>query len=90
MLPKVRKVLSENVVKWMDEKGFTWDSLQKLKKAEHGAKVGWSTMWKICRDKDYMMPPHSQEKLLDMFEIPFNNNYGIITLVEESEYEKQD
>lgn len=88
MLPKVREALSKKILGRMEKEGLNWTTIQTANiKEEWNCPNGWSTLWKVVRVQKYSMILVKLERLLKYFEIPFNENYGIITLVDEQDYE---
>jgi len=88
MLPKIRKALTEKIVERMEKEGLNWESIQKANiKETWGCPNQWATLWKVVRTPTYSMMTIKLVRLLRFFEIPFNENYGIITLVDEDDYE---
>jgi len=90
MLPKVKEALTREVKNDMDKHDVNWTTIQKISiKKDWGYPMGFGTLHKLLRNPNYNSNKQAKN-LLNHFNIPFNVNYGIITLVEEKDYETKE
>lgn len=90
MLPKVKDALTREVKNDMDHYNVNWTTIQKANiKKNWGYPMGSATLHKLLRKPDYNSIKQTKN-LLNHFNIEFNINYGIITLVEEIDYEQKE
>lgn len=82
MLPEVKTAISDAVQNKINESGYNWHTLQKVKLREvwPGFPVEHTTLYKICRHPKVNIHRNSVAGLLDFFNIPYLENYGIISL----------
>ncbi len=90
MLPKVKEALEREVQNDMDRYDVNWTTIQTANiKKNWGYPMGSATLHKLLRKPTYNSNKQTKN-LLNHFKIPFNINYGIITLVEEKDYEQKE
>ena len=88
MLPQVKTALGKAVLKDMEDANVNWCTIQKINiKKDWGYPMGFITLHKLIRKTNYENNKQVRA-LLNHFKIPFNDNYGVITLVKESGYEQ--
>ncbi len=82
MLPEVKTAISDAVQNKINESGYNWHTLQKVKLREvwPGFPVEHRTLYKICSTTPVNIHRNRAAALLDFFNIPYVENYGIISL----------
>jgi hypothetical protein len=84
MLPEVRKKLSECIEDKMQYECVNWLTIQKVDiKKNWDSPYSWGIWRRIVKDDTYIMSASHLAKMLEYFDIPYNNNFGIITLFKE-------
>ena len=88
MLPKVKAALTREVENTMEEANVNWTTIQAINiKAEWSFPMSWSTLHKLIKNPYYYSLKQTKA-LLEHYNIEYNLNYGIITLVE-TDYEPE-
>jgi len=82
MLPEVRTAITEKVEEKLKDNLLNWHKIQRIKLREvwPGFPVEHTTLYKICRTKDYQTHRNNIKSLLEFFNIAYVESYGIITL----------
>lgn len=83
----LRKAINHLIFK---EKKTNWYRIKNIDvKKEWGMPVAVRTLYKIAEEDDYnTLHRNRQKALLSYFNKPFNDSFGIITLIEPSIHEK--
>jgi len=90
MQPNIRSTFRECIETLFEEKNANWYRMENIDiKKEWGIPVSVRTLYKIMKDDNYnTMHNTNQAALLKFFNKPFNDSFGIITLIETEENEE--
>lgn len=96
MLPKVKEALANKIERRRHKEKLTWTTIQTVDikstwKNKNGdlCPSSWGTLYKIVTKPIHIMRENALIELLNFFGIDNNNNYGIVTLANTEDYEKQ-
>lgn len=81
------RVMKRECKKFIKDNGLTWGNMQKnsIKEAPLFFPVGWGVLYRIVMKNSDRVHPNRIKDILDHFNVPCEQKYGIITLTEETE-----